>query len=171
MYSIVMDSNIFHFDIIGSRVEACGHVIPHSLWTHVLMIAHLIPVQPPYTHHNLFLLDIMEGTSTRRHNRMRGYEACIHTCGCKNQVGLHVWRREGAGCVRHAKSRVMHPRCTRECPGYRGLSKGRCREDFTRNLNREEILQSLPAIEVDQELIRLRLEPTTKKEKADLNIW
>lgn len=65
----------------------------------------------------------------------------------------------------------MHPRCSRECHGHRALLKKPCREDCTRSLNREEILNSLPGNEVDDELNRLRLKPTTKEEKIDLNNW
>lgn len=107
---------------------------------------------------------------SRRRHRLRGYEVCIHTCGCRNQLGLHVRPKEGGSCVRHAKSRHVHKGCTAECPGYGALSCKPDREACTRNLTREEILANLPVDEATSELNRLRLQDLTKAEIENMQI-
>lgn len=123
-----------------------------------------------YPIHHPFWLDMLSHTASRRHHRMRGYEVCIHTCGCRNQLGLHVRPKEGGSCVRHAKSRHVHRGCTAECPGHGAFTGSPDREACTRNLTREEIIASLPVDEANRELDRLRLQHLTKTEIQNMQM-
>jgi hypothetical protein len=52
---------------------------------------------------------------------MSRYAVCIHQChrgGCRNSAGSKIWSRYGNPLRKHAASKVMHPRCDAECPGY-----------------------------------------------------
>jgi hypothetical protein len=77
----------------------------------------------------LFIATIADNVTyfaSEKHRKIHGRSSCCHTCPnqpCLNKNGEEFWLNEGSSVKRHETSLMVHPNCTKACPGWNRLKQ------------------------------------------------